>query len=268
MDLTYKIIPIYENDELKKSKPVKNGNFLHESISKQILVYEIDEYQKIYSIFGYHFLIVKETENNKTFNKIFKKIEQDTFYQAHYSTQILTDEEISKTLRNSMTLQISKNNTYDSDIKVVVCEKGFIWCNKYNFDNTNKFEMTLILFLIAISYNKKSTEILSDVSNSYQGKSYKEMIKTRDEIYDFDLKYFFENPVKQDRHQQYDIWKIIEKNYHIIDIHNEIKSRVVGLTNIIETNGKNKKTDTLTIIGLVISIISLIISIFNKLQIG
>lgn len=259
MNLTYTIALIDGCNELEKAKPVekKEVQFLKEGIAKQIFVYEIDEYQKVYSIFGFHFSVVRDIKNYKTSKKC-----NTSPYKAYYSTENLSDEEISQKLRGSKTLKISEQNTYhnDNDIKVVVCEKGFIWCNQHTAFEEKKlerFEMTLKLFLIAIAYNQKSTEILDSVSSSYQSKSYKKMIEIRDEIYGFDLNYFFENPVKQDRHQQYDIWKIIQQNYHVIELHNEIKSRVVGLTNIIETKRKDTQKKWIAIFGLIISILSL-----------
>lgn len=196
MNLTYRIIPIDYSDEFKKAKPVKaeEVKFLKEGVGKKIFIYEIDKYQKVYSIFGFHFLIIKEIENYES-SKIFNKIEGLGPYYAYYSTENLSDEEISQKLRGSKTLKISEQNTYhnDNDIKVVVCEKGFIWCNQHTAFEEKKlerFEMTLKLFLIAIAYNQKSTEILDSVYSSYQSKSYKTMIEIRDEIYGFDLNYF------------------------------------------------------------------------------
>ncbi|MDA3078003.1 hypothetical protein OFO07_03565 [Campylobacter sp. JMF_06 NA1] len=227
----------YKKDETKIS-------FLHDSVSDKIFIYK-SKYTKLYSIFGFYFLVKNNTE-------------EKTQYTCHYSKQELSDIDVSKALRGSKTLKISDHNSYDSDIKVVVCEKGFLWYDKCNFNNTNKFEKTLLLFLIALAYNKKSNEILRKVSKSYKNNSFNEMINTRNEIYDFDLNCFFSNPVKQDRHQLYDIWSIIEKNYHVNDIHNEIKMQVVELTNLIESKKRYKFATRLTIIGLFLSAASLI----------
>ena len=258
MDLKYKIILIEKIEKFENLEKIEGKNlFLQDSVSDKISIYKFDEYQKIYSIFGFDFLVEKEIGKTNFKSNLFKK-NDDTIYHCYYSKQELSDVEISKILRDSTTLQISENNSYDSDIKFVVCEKGFLWQDKYNFDNTDKFEKALLLFLIALAYNEKSAQILKNVSNSYKKSSYNEMIKTRNEIYNFDLNCFFTNPVKQNRHQLYDIWSIIEKNYHVVAIHNEIKMQVVELTNIIETIKKDKFARNIAIIGVCLGVLSLI----------
>lgn len=257
MQLQYEIIPIENKDNLN-FKPAKEQEFLHESIQEQILVCELDENQKIYSVFGFHFLLKNKDEG----------IKYDRYY-AYFSTEELSDEDISKTLRGSRTLKLTEKNTYTNanDIKVIICERGFMWCNISQYDSTPRFYKTIILFLVALAYNRKSTQILNNVATSYKNKSHKEMIKARNEIYDFDLNCFFENPVKQDRHQQYNIWIIIEKNYHVINTHNEIESQVINLANVIETRNRHNMSIWLTALGLMITLLSLITSIASLISI-
>ena len=98
------------------------------------------------------------------------------------------------------------------------------------------------------------------------------MILLRDEIYAFDLNCYFYNPVKQNKHQVYNIWNLISQNYDVKIKHDEIKSQVVDLTTIIESKHKafleekSKKNERkLTLIGIAIGIASLV-SVFKDFK--
>ena len=95
------------------------------------------------------------------------------------------------------------------------------------------------------------------------------MILLRDEIYAFDLNCYFYNPVKQNKHQVYNIWNLISQNYDVKIKHDEIKSQVVDLTGIIELKHKSileenaqKSTTKLNIIMIILAAASFI-SIFK-----
>ena len=274
--MVYKIIPINYNsklDELQKNS-IKH-KFLYQSAKDEIILYEESESSniKIYCIFGFYFLIAKAA-NCTSVDEIrisdFKKLDDSQAYYGHYFHNLQADENISQSLRNSNTLKISDINCYDnSDIKVVFAESGFVVCNKLNLSAEDKFDRVLLLFLLSLAYNLKAEKLLQDVSNSYKKSSYEDMILLRDEIYAFDLNCYFYNPVKQNKHQVYNIWNLISQNYDVKIKHDEIKSQVVDLTGIIELKHKSileenaqKSTTKLNIIMIILAAASFI-SIFK-----
>lgn len=277
--MVYKIIPINYNSKLEElQKNSIKHKFLYQSVKDEIILYEESENSniKIYCIFGFYFLIVKAldcTFVDEIRIPDFNKLDDSQAYYGHYFDNLQADENISQSLRKSNTLKISNINCYDnSDIKVVFAESGFVVCSKLNFRAEGKFERVLLLFLLALAYNLKAEKLLQDVSKSYKNNSYEDMIKLRDEIYAFDLNCFFHNPVIQNKHQVYTIWNLIAQNYDVQVKHNEIKSQVSDLTNIIESKHKayleektRKNEKALTWIGLAIGLASLV-SVFKDLK--
>jgi hypothetical protein len=239
----YKIIPIKKPssfDMLEKQELVHK--FLYHSVKNEISFYTHKEYFdiRVYSVFGFYFLLSCDMAMS-TYEE-FIKLDDADVYSAYYSTTEQNDQYISQILRNSNTLEISEKNSYDNpDIKVVFGENGFVLCSKLNIDAEEKFERVILLFLVAMAYNLKVQTLLQDVSLSYKNGSYKEMIKKRDEIYAFDLNCFFANPVKPNRHQVYEIWNVIAKVYDTKNKHDEIKSQVIDLANVIEIQYKEKQ---------------------------
>jgi len=274
--MVYKIIPINYNSKLEKlQKNSIKHKFLYQSVKDEIILYEESENSniKIYCIFGFYFLIVKGL-NCTSVDEIkisdFKKLDDSQAYYGHYFDNLKADEDISQSLRNSNTLKISNINCYDnSDIKVVFAESGFVVCSKLNLNAEDKFDRVLLLFLLSLAYNLKAEKLLQDVSNAYKNSSYEDMILLRDEIYAFDLNCYFYNPVKQNKHQVYNIWNLISQNYDVKIKHDEIKSQVVDLTGIIELKHKSileenaqKSTTKLNIIMIILAAASFI-SIFK-----
>ena len=274
--MVYKIIPINYNSKLEElQKNSIKHKFLYQSVKDEIILYEESESSniKIYCIFGFYFLTAKAA-NCTSVDEIrisdFKKLDDSQAYYGHYFHNLQADEDISQSLRNSNTLKISDINCYDnSDIKVVFAESGFVVCSKLNLSAEDKFDRVLLLFLLSLAYNLKAEKLLQDVSNSYKKSSYEDMILLRDEIYDFDLNCYFYNPVKQNKHQVYNIWNLISQNYDVKIKHDEIKSQVVDLTGIIELKHKSileenaqKSTTKLNIIMIILAAASFI-SIFK-----
>ena len=173
--------------------------FLFDSLTKEIEYFKENENVDIYGIFGCYFSIKKKMAVEKKDSKS---------YYGYYLENNPTDSHISSVLRDSKTLKITENNCYENDdIKVVFAEKGFVLCDNFRHINEsekyNKFNRTLLMFLLALSYNIKSEELSQSVSLAYKNKSYEDMSRLRDEIYAFDLECFFYNPVKHDRQQVY-----------------------------------------------------------------
>ena len=89
-----------------------------------------------------------------------------------------------------------------------------------------------------------------------------------EEIHAFDLQFFFENPIKMDRYQTYNLWNIIATNYNVKAKHDEIKSQVLSLAKIISRNREKKQLllekkfqTRVTKLGIVIAIIPIILAV-------
>lgn len=271
-----KIIPIKYNSRFDKLKKENfKHKFLYESVSDKITYYNDKENKNIevYSLFDFHFLVIKSEEKETAENKNcygFMELSKNENYTAYYFNTVQTDEEISKMLRNSNTLKVSNQNCYDNDdIKVVFAEKGFVLCNKFKAEAKDKFDRTIVLFILALAYNQKVEKLLQDVSTAYEKKSYEDMIRLRDEIHAFDLSCFFYNPVKQNRPQPYTQWNLISQNYDVQIKHDEIKSQVGDLAGVIELKHKailednaQKSTAKLNWIMLIIAVASFL-SVFK-----
>ncbi|WP_069637391.1 hypothetical protein [Campylobacter pinnipediorum] len=84
------------------------------------------------------------------------------------------------------------------------------------------------------------------------------MIDKRYKIFAFELESYFRNPVLQDRYQTYEIWNKLYERYNIAYLHNETKQQISDLASIIEDKRKDNVNFWLTLIGVLISIASLV----------
>ena len=110
-----------------------------------------------------------------------------------------------------------------------------------------------MLFLLALAYNARMDAFLKDsidIYNTYKSENtnlsdtiYKRIIDFREYVYFFNLKYFFEFPVKQDRHELFEIWELISNTYLVKQKHDEINAQVSDLTKVITLNQNEKKLE-------------------------
>lgn len=188
-------------------------------------------------------------------------------YCAYYFESLLSDDDISRTLRNSTTLEINENNCFENkNMKIVFAEKGFVFCKKaQEKEMKDTFERVLFLFLLTQAYNKYSEVLINKVSKSFLDNNYDEMIQIRDDIFSFDVRCFFHNPVKIDRHETFNIWNLIASNYHVKLKYKEMKSQISDLANIIEVKQqkiketKNQKFERMiAVLGIILAATSLV----------
>lgn len=241
--------------------------FLYDSLYKDIK-YSKSENSIQYLFFDTVFIKINLGKAKKELDT--SKNDQDNMfdsYYGYYHDNLLSDQEISKQLRDSSTLQINEKNSYeDKNMKIVFAEKGFVFCSKRDDrDLTETFERIMFLFVLAGAYNAYSDISISHVSESFRNKDFDKMIKTRDDIYSFDVRCFFHNPIKMNRHQTFDLWNMISSNYYIKPKYDEMKSQISDLANIIEIKQqkiqeeKNKKFERLiSIIGIILAATSLL----------
>ena len=88
------------------------------------------------------------------------------------------------------------------------------------------------------------------------------MEKIRDDFCIYSIKSFFLNPVKQEKHQCYEIWEFIERNYHVRKFYNEAKKQVSELTLLIRGDLDKKFEHKMITLGIFVTVIVAICSFF------
>lgn len=269
--MIYKIFNLKDKEiGLKNNEEIKvNHWFLYDGVLAEIKCYNDEKEDIIYYNFfnNITFAIMRNREKSELDEINLYNCQFEDTYHAYYYDDDISDEDISKVLRNSTTLKIDENNCYtQKHMKVVFAEKGFILCRmkeKYNLQAN--FDRILLQFLLSLAYNTYTEQLINEVTEAYNKLNYEDMISLRDEIYAFGLKSFFHNPVKQNRHESFELWNMISKNYYVEIKHNEMKSQIADLTGVIETKykdeqeAKGKRLETiLGIIGFLIALTSLI----------
>jgi hypothetical protein len=243
--------------------------FLYDGVLAEIKCFRDEKEDIIYFNFfkNVTFAIIKDEQKPKLDEMMLYDCQFEDTYHAYYYNEDQSDQDISKALRNSSTLKINTNNSYiQKHMKVVFAEKGFVLCKmKEKYDLQSSFDRILLQFLLSLAYNTYTEQLISEVTESYNKLNYEDMIKLRDEIYAFGLKSFFHNPVKQNRHESFELWNLISKNYYVEIKHNEMKSQIADLTGVIETkykdeqDAKSKRLEKfLGIIGFLLALTSLI----------
>lgn len=287
-NLNYKIqfIKDFNKDNFKEI--FTQLNFYHRLLAQDFKIYtnkqnaDFDEGTLwIYSIFGICILCEKK-ENKKSIPQIYCQFENNkTKYTAIYTNdKCLTHGQISQNLRGSSTLKIDEKNCYDNpDIKVVFAEKGFLFQNKYDKSQKDKFEDILSIFILSLAYREKIESFLNTTSSIADTYNQKSITSIKKDIYLFSLKHFFKNPIHYNYQQKYTIWKILFSYYDIFQSYQEVKTQVENLVDILhaeqkeeqgqkdkEREDKRKKTEfILILIGFIISLASLI-SIYKDLS--
>lgn len=228
-------------------------------------------------------------------------------YDGRYDTEKqINEEKLSEEIRNSGTFIINGQNSYETKHTFfVVGDRTFILCSKkrleeinessqkYNKQTIDKSDRFLLLFLLALAYNARMDAFLKDsldIYNTYKSENtnlsdtiYKRIIDFREYVYFFNLKYFFEFPVKQDRHELFKIWELMSNTYLVKQKHDEINVQVSDLTKVITFNQNEKRLEeeknfqkqmqerdkkintNITIIGFVLAIAPIVIEIVHTI---
>lgn len=254
-------------------------NFLYDSIIDNIYFYELDQNRRVYCFFDVYFLVIS-TDLNITFdknknveskNKLYKYHNEADFkeceeYFAYYMSDKNGEDIASMAIRNSKTLKANGKNSYDNyDIKAIFDARAFVILYKFNQDDS-KFYRQVILFILGIAYNKKMLEFLNDVYTSYKNKDINKMVATRDDFLGYDLSVYFTNPVKPQSHQTYEIWGRISDVLAIKNTHNEIKSQISDLVQVIYNKRKDAQDRKWTIFGIAIAALSLLSGIIALIK--
>lgn len=276
----YKIIPshsIHVKHSLEPLNVYKNS--LLDSIQSGIKVFG-NEYIKIYEFFNNISFIVllldEDTENrNVILTEINKRgviLENNNVYMFkcyHLNhTMGQTIHNFIEVVRKSKTYKQSEKNTfYAKEIEISIFEYGFVQKDIFalNDGGKDKFERTLIIYLLGIAYNMQSEWFIEQAASKYENNNFEQLIDLQCQVHHFDLKYYFKRPIKHSSYQMMKIWKLIYENLHVESTHHEMKQQLIELSDVIRSEQsrlleqKNKRTEfKISIITVCIGIASLI----------
>lgn len=234
---------------------------------EKLLKKKYDEYSSV---------VNKETDDNDNIyedGENYQSKRNYILYNIYYYQNIISNKDIneeklkiiSKDLKNSNTLRSNEDNTYSTDdFFFIICERGFAICDIKQ--NSRRFHRFMILYLLTVAYNIKMEKILEEGFKLYNtgGKiDITEASKFIENIYAFNLKYFFEFPVKIDRQETLNIWKLMSNSYFVKQKHDEINNQVLDLTKIIVENKNNNFQKNITLAGIVLAVAPIMIDIVN-----
>lgn len=103
------------------------------------------------------------------------------------------------------------------------------------------FHWALRLRALAEAYNIKADEFIAETKEAYKSGNVDKMCNIRDEIYEFDLMHYFENPISENSFLCIKIWEYFVKFLRVKEKHNEMKTQISELVNIIEVREKQKQ---------------------------
>lgn len=245
-------------------------------------------------------ITISDLEISKEDNAVYKKLkldikcvepEYDEIFKVYFYDSIIDDDLISLDIRNSKTFKFNENNTYRTEYFIfVVSENGFHLCDKsaanskdkYSDLTIERFDRFLNLYLLTLAYNIKMENFLEKGAELYTNNTQhiNNIMDLRESIHAFDLQYFFENPVKMNRHETYKIWEMIFSKYKVKDKHDEVKMQVLSLTEILvknkeklleeKENNIRKREDkfhkNIAILGIYLAIIPIFIEILDNFK--
>lgn len=239
-----------------------------------------DKNSNTYTIFNN--LCIKETEkvNNKKVSFYLKENIENLTEKA----QEVLHKEISKLLRGSDTWRRKDGeNCFVSDDgkTLFVFDANRFGVIGNNLRSPLYFKIALQIYALAMAYNIKTDEFINKMEKAYKRNILKEMCEVRDEIYEFNFLYYFENPISLNSFFYVRIWEYFVKFLRVKEKHNEMKTQISELVNIIEMRKKEEQAKIeakekeeqaqkdkereikFTRIGIAIALISLLATIFS-----
>lgn len=226
---------------LKKKK--RNIKPFYDHIEKSIDVYD-SQLGDIYAIFGIYFLLTRKNQEIIQQEDVFIDLRK----RIIVTEDVMEDVNISKELRNSGTLVVDDDNRFStgSGNRIVFDSRGLHISRDPEsrwFENNFKsdVEKSVCCYLLSLAYHQKSQELLLQATSAFDSGKSEEMIAVRDAIFAFDLKYFFENPVRLEVFETRALWEMTARNGAIKQTHDEIKIQVAELANIIEARRRDEE---------------------------
>ncbi|MBZ7986105.1 hypothetical protein AVANS14531_07130 [Campylobacter sp. Cr9] len=162
-------------------------------------------------------------------------------------------------LRNSHTLdKTSQNHLITKSIEMLVDVRGF-YSDCYFFDQRIRIMMVYCLLIYYILRTKDYIKQLA-VYNGLE-----DIIKIRKDLLEYDVRYFYKNPILQSRHELYAIYELMAKNYHIIHLYEEMKTQTKDIAKIAEIELSEKKANQYKNLKTMINWIVILVTIMGAL---
>lgn len=277
-----KFIKIQYKQKTNRQAPANcNTNFFLDNLKKIVTVTGTKDKKNHYTItifkHEYNITVLNGTVSNISLN--------DNSYLLFFTDKEEDVKNFSQIIRDSLSFYSNDDNTIHTNrYKLIFDSKGScIIFNNYFFtkQNSNKdnetskcigsvnvvYEDILLLFLLGLTYNnenehnmQKVTEICNNNSKNYKldSLSYNELLKLKYKMLNFDLNYYFDNPVKNNRQEYYKVWNFIASQMHIPELHNESKNQCLDIIHFLNDYREKKINTRFTLIGIFISLLALV----------
>lgn len=166
---------------------------------------------------------------------------------------------VSYAIRGSYTLEkTSENYMLTKSVEILASQTGLYAFSPY-FHQRLRF---IMLYCLAIHYIKKTRNYILKAANY---KNNKELVSIRKEILEYDVRYFFKNPVKQSRYEVYAVYDLIAKNYKINELYSEVREQIKDMAKILEIEIHKEKEERYNIFKKIAYFLTFIITLANIL---
>lgn len=202
----------------------------------------IEKNTKIMDIFSYKQAIRYEN-NYMLFN------EERILNKKNHNDVLLA---ISYALRGSHTLDNlqDEQKLINQSLEFIVSKRG-IYCFSPFAAQRKKI---LINYLLVLTYLNKCINFINEAANCNKDKDY---LKIRTKVLEFEIKHFFNNPVKYNRYELYDIYEMIATFYKVKEIKNELKEQIKDIAKMAQINIEENKINHSTLFEWLIIIITI-----------
>lgn len=142
---------------------------------------------------------------------------------------------ISHTFRGSDTLdKTEKNYMCTKSIEILIDTRGVYCDSKYPLQRLRIIMIycLLVYYILTTKQYIKRLALYDDL---------KDIIKIRKELLEYDVRYFYKNPISQSRHELYAIYELMAKNHNLINLYEEMKTQTKDLAKIVEIELNERK---------------------------
>lgn len=270
-----------EEKELPKESELYSFNreFFLGNLSDYIKIYKKEDvfyyvvFEKIFKVekvsFDKEYALENKDKLKELFGKYLKADEESVAdYRYVYvlfsnKQKILTnnldnaEQIISYALRGSNTLRKTNDNFFNNlSIEMLVSPTGI-----YSDCNLALQKIRIVMvYVLAIYYILTTRDYIKQIA-SY--KDEQDIINIREKILDYDIRYFFKNPIRQSKHELYMVYELISKVYKINELYLEIKEQVKDSAKILEIKLERKKQNRFKVFKYILAFITTTITLAN-----
>ena len=262
----------------------------------------------LYNIFNINIIVIENYVEN-TFHSKFNELKILKSFQINAITTKLDLKSIDynnfnpvSTFHDINDIELLFENTIEDESYLTSSYKIYFSSTKANliinenidnYANVNLTYNVITLFALSLAYFSKLDLFLKLTQSGYSdfvsemeknrkkqksifsflfklNKTGEKLINLREEIYSFDLNYFYFNPINMKNNKSYELWNQINEKYKINKYHDEVKAQIIDLVGIVnnrlnETSMENntKFQKFISIFGLTISILGILYTFFG-----